>query len=63
MIKVCPEVGPFPSLLPAKKLTAIFEKLEHKVDDTSNTLPQILSPHEEAGIVEEPHVSPELESE
>ena len=63
-MKVCPEEGPFPSLLLlAKKLTAMFVKLKHEVDDTSNTLLQILSPHEEAGIVDKPHVSPVLESE
>ena len=63
MIKVCPETGPFPRLLLAKKLTAIFVKLKHEVDDTSNTLLQIFSPHEEAGIIDKPHVSPVLESE
>ena len=60
MIKVRPEAGPFPRLLLAKKLTA---KLKHEVDDTSNTLLQIFSLHEEAGIVDKPHVSPVLESE
>ena len=37
-------------------------KLKHDVDDISSTLLQILPPHEEAGIVEKPHISPELES-
>ena len=64
MIKVRPEAGPFPRLLLlAKKLTAMFAMLKHEVDDTSNPLLQILSPHEEAGIVNKPHVSPVLESE
>ena len=63
-MKVRPEAGPFPRLLLlAKKLTAIFVKLKHEVDDTSNTLLQIFSPHEEAGTVDKPHVSPVLESE
>jgi hypothetical protein len=61
--KVRSEAGPFPRLLLAKKLTAMFVKLKHEVDDTSNTLLQIFSPHEEAGIVDEPHVSPVLEAE
>ena len=63
MIKVRPEAGPFPNVLLAKKLTVMFVKLKHEVADSSNTLLQILSPHEVAGIVTEPHVSPELESE
>lgn len=40
----------------------MFLKLKHEVDDTSNTLLQTLSPHEVAGTIAEPHVSPELES-
>ena len=62
-MKVRPEAGPFPRLLLAKKLTAMFVKLKHEIDDTSNTSLQILSPHEEASIVDKPHVSPVLESE
>ena len=63
MIKVCSEPGPFPSQLWAETLTEMFVKLKHEVDDTSNTFPQTVSPQKEAGIVEKPHVSPELESE
>ena len=62
-MKVRPETGPFPRLLLAKKLTAMLVKLKHEVDDTSNTSLQILSPHDEACIVDKRHISPVLKSE